>query len=57
MRASVARAAPGAMSTRFKQVTVVGSINVDLVLPVERLPAPGETLSANGLERFPGGKV
>jgi ribokinase len=37
-------------------VTVVGSINLDLVTRVERLPRPGETLSGATLERVPGGK-
>src|SRR3954453_8632010 len=38
------------------QLTVVGSINLDLVAKVERLPRPGETLSGGALERIPGGK-
>src|SRR5580765_8654752 len=38
------------------QLTVVGSINLDLVAKVERLPRPGETLSGATLERVPGGK-
>jgi ribokinase len=37
-------------------LTVVGSINLDLVARVERLPRPGETLSGATLERVPGGK-
>jgi ribokinase len=37
-------------------LTVVGSINLDLVTKVERLPRPGETLSGATLERIPGGK-
>jgi ribokinase len=37
-------------------LTVVGSINLDLVAQVERLPRPGETLSGATLERIPGGK-
>jgi len=37
-------------------VTVVGSINLDLVARVERLPRPGETLTGATLERIPGGK-
>jgi ribokinase len=37
-------------------LTVVGSINVDLVARVTQLPRPGETLLASSLERFPGGK-
>ncbi|WBQ07881.1 ribokinase [Kribbella sp. CA-293567] len=38
------------------EVVVVGSANVDLVLPVPRIPRPGETLLAGGLTRGPGGK-
>ncbi len=38
------------------ELTVVGSINLDLVVRVQRLPRPGETLSASGFERIPGGK-
>jgi ribokinase len=38
------------------RLTVVGSINLDLVAKVERLPRPGETLSGAMLERIPGGK-
>jgi ribokinase len=37
-------------------LTVVGSINLDLVTRVEVLPRPGETLSGATLERVPGGK-
>ncbi len=37
-------------------LTLVGSINLDLVTRVERLPRPGETLSGATLERVPGGK-
>ena len=37
-------------------LTVVGSINLDLVARVARLPRPGETLTGGGFERFPGGK-
>jgi ribokinase len=38
------------------QLTVVGSVNLDLVARVERLPRAGETLTASSLERIPGGK-
>ncbi len=37
-------------------VTVVGSVNLDLVAALARLPSPGETLTATGLTRVPGGK-
>ncbi len=38
------------------ELTVVGSINLDLVARVGRLPRPGETLTASSYDRFPGGK-
>jgi ribokinase len=38
------------------RVTVVGSVNLDLVARVERLPRPGETVTGAALERVPGGK-
>jgi ribokinase len=37
-------------------LTVVGSINLDLVARVATLPRPGETLTAAAFSRFPGGK-
>jgi len=37
-------------------LTVVGSINLDLVARVERLPRPGETLVGRDFVRVPGGK-
>jgi ribokinase len=37
-------------------VVVLGSANVDVVLAVERIPAPGETVIASGQARHPGGK-
>jgi ribokinase len=38
------------------ELTVVGSVNLDLVARVERLPRPGETVAGATFERFPGGK-
>jgi ribokinase len=38
------------------RLTVVGSVNLDLVARVERLPRAGETLTASSFERIPGGK-
>jgi len=38
------------------ELTVVGSINLDLTLRVERFPQPGETVSGTELLRAPGGK-
>ncbi|MBD0318286.1 MAG: ribokinase, partial [Thermoleophilia bacterium] len=37
-------------------VTVVGSVNLDLVAFCERLPRSGETVTDAELERVPGGK-
>jgi len=39
-----------------ERLTVVGSINLDLVARVERLPRAGETLTGATLDRIPGGK-
>jgi ribokinase len=38
------------------RLTVVGSVNLDLVARVERLPLAGETVSGTTLQRYPGGK-
>jgi ribokinase len=37
-------------------ITVVGSVNLDLVARVERMPRPGETVTGAELERVRGGK-
>ena len=39
-----------------QRVVVVGSVNLDLVCSVERIPRPGETLSGNRFDMFHGGK-
>jgi ribokinase len=38
------------------RVLVVGSVNVDLVVQADRLPAPGETVLGGTFSRFHGGK-
>jgi ribokinase len=38
------------------RIVVVGSVNLDLVARVERLPAPGETVGGATFARVPGGK-
>ena len=38
------------------RVLVVGSVNVDLVVATELLPAPGETVLGGTFTRFHGGK-
>lgn len=37
-------------------IVVVGSVNLDIVVTVDRLPVAGETVSGGTLSRFPGGK-
>jgi len=37
-------------------IVVVGSVNLDIVATVDRLPVPGETVTGAELNRFPGGK-
>lgn len=37
-------------------IVVIGSVNLDLVASVSRLPVAGETISGAELHRFPGGK-
>ena len=37
-------------------ITVVGSVNLDLVARVDALPRPGETVTGATFERVPGGK-
>ena len=36
--------------------TAIGSVNLDLVATVKKLPVPGETVTDAVLNRFPGGK-
>ena len=38
------------------RITVVGSVNLDLVAHCERLPRPGETVTGAAFSRVPGGK-
>src|SRR5689334_3528820 len=37
-------------------IVVVGSLNMDFVVAVERLPAPGETVLGRNFQMIPGGK-
>jgi ribokinase len=39
-----------------KRIAVVGSLNVDFVLNMQRFPAPGETVVGSGFSTHPGGK-
>jgi hypothetical protein len=54
---TAAAAADRSGAAQMKPLVVVGSVNADLVLSVDRLPQPGETLGAKGMSFFPGGKV
>jgi ribokinase len=40
----------------MQPVVVVGSLNLDLVVGLDRMPDPGETVHARTLDRHPGGK-
>ena len=40
----------------MKNILVVGSINMDMVITVDRVPKMGETLSGDGFMTVPGGK-
>ncbi|MDH3647982.1 MAG: ribokinase [Gammaproteobacteria bacterium] len=42
--------------TQHPSIVVVGSVNLDLVATVSRLPIAGETVSGAKLARYPGGK-
>ncbi len=46
----------GLSDLRTKQVAVVGSLHVDLVLKTERLPSTGETVMGKEMVTAPGGK-
>ncbi|HEX2981537.1 MAG TPA: ribokinase [Anaerolineaceae bacterium] len=41
---------------KVNDVVVIGSLNMDLVVKVPRIPRPGETISGGDLQTFPGGK-
>src|SRR5262245_2100650 len=40
----------------MSRIVVLGSLNMDLVLPLARLPRSGETVIGERMRRFPGGK-
>jgi ribokinase len=44
------------MSTQLPAVTVVGSINLDIIATTDRLPTAGETIGGGVLHQQPGGK-
>ena len=39
------------------KITVIGSINMDLVVKSDEIPKPGETLFGNELLQIPGAKA
>ena len=39
-----------------KVISVIGSLNIDLVTITPRIPSPGETLTAHSFHTGPGGK-
>ena len=41
---------------RSRRIVVVGSINLDVVCPVDRIPQPGETVLGGDVKLFEGGK-
>lgn len=40
----------------MKKIIVIGSLNIDFVVDVDRMPVVGETVLAKGFELIPGGK-
>ena len=44
------------MGTDMRSIAVIGSVNLDIVASVDRLPVPGETVTGAELNRYPGGK-
>ncbi|MBL9128402.1 MAG: ribokinase [Verrucomicrobiales bacterium] len=47
---------PPRRSRTAPRIVIVGSVNMDLVARVPRLPRPGETLAGSSFATFPGGK-
>ena len=56
MRADDRTGSAGGQAEHPPSVVVVGSLNMDYVVRVPRLPAPGETVSGDDVFRNPGGK-
>jgi len=44
------------MTQRIPHIVVIGSINMDLVARMARLPRPGETVQGDNFQTIPGGK-
>jgi ribokinase len=56
VRCAIPRTYSPAMSTKIPLITVLGSLNIDLVSYVPHHPLPGETLTSNSFAVSPGGK-
>src|SRR6056300_832636 len=46
----------GSIAHMHNRIAVVGSLNIDLVVELDRMPNPGETVFGSSLERHAGGK-
>ena len=46
----------GSIDSMHNRVAVVGSLNLDIVVSLDRMPGAGETVFGKALERHPGGK-
>jgi ribokinase len=46
----------GVIREEMRMILVFGSINVDIIVPVPRLPEPGETVLGGDYQLLPGGK-
>lgn len=44
------------MTISYAPLVVIGSVNADIYVEVERLPIEGETIAARSGQTFPGGK-
>ena len=38
------------------KISVIGSLNMDLIVQTERMPLAGETIAGQGFKSVPGGK-
>jgi ribokinase len=56
MHSSPPPAPTATLAAADRPVVVIGSLNMDLVVRVARMPAAGETLAGEGFETAPGGK-
>ena len=40
----------------MKNICVIGSLNMDLVVNVDKMPKPGQTIIGSNFKEVPGGK-